>query len=623
MYENDKIISRLSWHGKDGHSTLIKIDWPIENSSFSNLTNSTMNSTPITPVTPIYDPLETDSEVSDTKISEAKKHTILINKDCSNCNEETCLKCELKATDYENVDTPEPSVESDISYKNLNRLSALSTSSSDHKKDDLKNMTSSHESSSSYTNSNHDNNEYETFNFTRPSYINLNTSSSKSSPGSPLKSPLKSTISITFRSPTNNKNTDRQTDRDSIYEDVVLDKNLSIVEEATVPQADACLPTQQACQPDNFEDLIILETPTENNQNGEPKENFENNAPIENDVDVYNQVKFFKKSIEEVNAMITEKEESNDRHYENFSFDPKNDYENINVDTLNISDELEIKEDNVPMDNGNHIKETKNLNVRELATRFESPTEPKGSFLDKFKTEIKNPSLEKKEQVEKVETTPNNYKLSKDSARSLDENAFIKEFGEKYRRKSLEVKEITNLPDLNLNIENNLNNEPITPTTENKISLIQRFNDKKEINTLNSDIEKKSNSFEPKDYEPEKKSSSNEHIAIDPETKSNDRIKFDPEKKSPNFETEKKLSRERIEKYKEERRNFLREKYSSQSFRSNPEQLTRIKIKKEVKDLSPKFERRNTVDLGQRTRFTLAKSANNLDISPKEENFDR
>lgn len=617
----------------------------------------------------MYDPLETDSELSETN-----KHTIKIQSDgCLNCAEGTCLKCELKATDYNHTDSLEPSpIHSDISYKNLNRLSAVSTSSSDRnsEKKDLKVMTSSHESSSTF--SSHHDELYECFNFTRPNYINLHSSSSKSSPSSPLKSPLKSTISITFRSPTKSKDSDR----DSVYEDIDLEKNLSIVEEATIPQSDASLPTQEACQPD---DLIILETPTETHF----------------DVDVYSQVKFLRKSIEEVNAMVLESpdkdkdvmeesvfltdelnylSESNNmteseidesqieyqetnhyeenhytpeksknhytpqdtnhyspeksknlynpeanhyspektknhqipdesdymaeeyqnhyipeeskNHYENVQF-KGNDYENINVETLKICDKLEI-EKNEPngcfdeFDNGNIKKvEAKNLNVRELAIRFESPTEQKGPFkFEKFKAEVKYPSLERKDDRIRVsvkcEAKPislKSYKLSKNSARSLDENAFIKEFGpDTDRRRSLEVKSVKVkpkiLPDLNLNTVQNENKGSVTPTSENKISLIQRFNEKRP-----------------------------------PEIKS-----------IIGFEDEKKLSRERIEKYKEERRNFLREKYSSQSFRSNPEQLTRIKIKKEteVKEL-PKFERRNTVDLGQRMRFSLAKSANNLD----------
>lgn len=594
--DTDKQTNRLSWHGKDGHSTLIKIDWPNEN-SVSTLTTSTMNSSPLTPVTPIYDPLESDSEVSQTN-----KHTIQIKSEvCDNCDEEKCLKCELKATDYENLkdfaenlhDSLEhsPLHSTDISYHNLNRLSAVSNSSnSDHtdkKKDDneaMKVMTSSHESSSSYSGSITKGDElYECYNFTRPNYINLQSSStSKSSPGSPLKSPLKSTISITFRSPTKMKSfEDTPTnDRDSVYEDIDLEKNLSIVEEATVPQSDACLPTQEACQPDDLQDLIILETPTETN--------------LDEDVDVYSQVKFFKKSIEEVNAMLLPE----DRHYENIAFEKQNDYENINVDTLKICDkDLDINEiDNTKdsMENGNF----KSMNVRELAIRFESPTEQKSQFtFDKFKAEIKYPSLERKDEKRVIEVkhefkpatvSPKSYKLSKNSARSLDENAFIKEFGNEHkdRRKSLEVKDTNKkLPDLNLNTVEQENKVIITPTTENKISLIQRF-DRPDIKSL---------------------------ITLD---------------------TDKKLSRERIEKYKEERRNFLREKYSSQSFRSNPEQLTRIKIRKDrddkiepcerLKEELPKFERRNTVDLGQRMRFSLAKSSNNLEsihspTSPEKE----
>lgn len=598
-FDTDKQSHRLSWQGKDGHSTLIKIDWPNEN-SVSTLTTSTINSSPLTPVTPIYDPLESDSEVS-----EANKHTIRIKSQvCNSCDEEKCLKCELKGTDYENLkefdnnlhDSLEhlehsPVHSTDISYQNLNRLSAVSNSSnSDHtdkKKDEndaMKVMTSSHESSSSYSNVSLTKGDelYECYNFTRPNYINLQSSStSKSSPGSPLKSPLKSTISITFRSPTKGKNfEDTPTnDRDSVYEDIDLEKNLSIVEDATVPQTDACLPTQEACQPDDVQDLIILETPTE--------------TSINDGIDVYSQVKFFKKSIDEVNAMLLPE----DRHYENIGFEKHNDYENINVDTLKICDkDVEINGfDNTKdcIENGN----IKQMNVRELAIRFESPTEQKSQFIfDKFKAEIKYPSLERKEDKKVVElkkkelkptVSPKSYKLTKNSARSLDENAFIKEFGTEpsNRRKSLEVKDASKkLPDLNLNTEEHETKVVITPTTENKISLIQRF-DRPEIKSL---------------------------ITLD---------------------TDKKLSRERIEKYKEERRNFLREKYSSQSFRSSPEQLTRIKIRKDredkvetcerLKEEVPKFERRNTVDLGQRMRFSLAKSTNNLEAihSPTSEDF--
>ncbi|XP_038219809.1 GTPase-activating protein CdGAPr [Zerene cesonia] len=368
-------------------------------------------------------------------------------------------------------------------------------------------------------------------------------------------------------------------ERDSVYEDVDLEKNLSIVEDATVPLTDASLPTQQACQPDFTEDLIILETPTETN--------------LDDDVDVYSQVKFFKKSIEEVNAMILESPERDD--YENVAFEPCRDYANVDVGTLGLCDRLDAggaKEiDSIEHENGNVVKPivaSKNLNVRELAIRFESPTELKGPFtFEKFRGDVKYANIDARDDEKRhvkppPPVSPKTYKLSKNScnARSLDENAFIKEFGaDKDRRKSLDVKDAKRtakfLPDLNLNTEiPEPKLDSITPTTENKISLVQRFDVKPDIKSL---------------------------------------IGFDAEKK---------LSRERIEKYKEERRNFLREKYSSQSFRSNPEQLTRIKLRKEENRVENerlsegKFERRNTVDLGQRMRFSLARSANNLDTIP-------
>ncbi|XP_032525830.2 GTPase-activating protein CdGAPr isoform X2 [Danaus plexippus] len=542
---------RLTWHGKD-HSTLIRIDWP-------ETPTPTTPTTPA-PATPLYDPLESDSEPSD-------KHTITIKNSCRNCDEEKCLKCELKAADYENVAAADLASlgSTDISYHNLNRLSAVSSSSASehtsHRRDDLmKIMTSSHESSSGYSNVSYKQDEpCDRYDFARPDYVNLSSSTSKSSPASPLKSPLKSTISITFRSPGRVQTPDYEpignedtptNERDSVYEDVDLEKSLSIVEEASVPQTDASLPTQEARQPGDYgrlaSDLIILDTPTD-------------------DRDLYSQVKFFKKSIEEVNAMILE------------TPDKEADYERVEFKTNNYSLD-ETEEDGHTEDgggsereNGNVITTSNNLNVRELANRFESPTEQKGAFtFDKYKTEDKHAAARRDDHQPR--TTARTLALARDTytltknvtARSLDENAFVKEFGsDRDRRKSLEVKDgqrqARGVPDLNLNTEDL---QTKTDTAEDRVALIQ--------------------------------GAGKEH--------------------------EKMLSRQRIEKYKEERRNFLREKYSSQSFRSSPEQLTRIKLKKsdhETRTDEPhKFERRNTVDLGQRMRFTLARSANDLDSIP-------
>lgn len=610
----------MSWHGTKEHSTLIKIDWPIENSS---VTASTFTSSSLTPTTPIYDRLETDSE------PETNKQTIRIEKECENCEvEKKCLKCELKeCPDYQNVKADfkigqpvkpfgmtladdqkslhsvDQSPLTDVSYQILNRLSAISTNSSNSDPNSAKKlvnhayenvvqddkrasvMTSSHESSSSYSNvsnSKHDDDLYECYSFSRPNYINLQSSStSKSSSTSPLKSPLRSTISITFKSPTKSTksmyeplHTSSNDDRDSVYEDL----DLSIVEHASIPDTDASLPTQQACQPDFNDDLIILETPTDDRPVIDTKDG----------VDVYSQVKFFRKSVDEVNALVSESPEKDEASaYENVPFPSVREikrvsYENVDL-AAQICDDTDRKsfvdekyKTTVENDNGNILKPlTTNLNVRQLANKFESPTEQKGPFgFEKYKVstverkkEEKNTDKSKKDVTIKIPTPPSPKAAKNSNARSLDENAFVKEFGsENTQRQDKEKYK----PDLNLNL--NLDSKEIsgtTPTTENKISLIQRFD-------INNEIES-------------------------------------------NVNTDVKLSRERIEKYKEERRNFLREKYSSQSFRtSNPvEHLKRIKVKKTDESPktqhSPKFERRNTVDLGKNARFSLAKSANNLD----------
>ncbi|CAG9577010.1 unnamed protein product [Danaus chrysippus] len=444
---------RLTWHGKE-HSTLIRIDWPDT------------PTTPPTPATPLYDPLESDSEPSD-------KHTLTIRSSCRTCDRETCLKCELKAADHENHE--------------LHRLSARSSSSaSDHTPHLMRVMTSSHESSSGYSNVSYKQDE------PYPRYVNLSSSTSRSSPPSPVRSPLRSTISITFRSPRPDDAPDYEpvgdehtptNERDSLYEDVDLEKSLAIVEEASVPQTDACLPDQEACQPASC-DLIILDTPTDH-------------------TDLYSQVKFFKKSIEEVNALILETSDK-EPHYE----------------PVEYTNTYRIREGGGG-ENGNVITTSNNMNVRQLANRFESPTEQKGAF-----------SYDKTDRGE--------------AARSLDENAFSKEFGtDGDRRRSLEGKDGRGgVPDMNLNTDTR------TRGAEDRVALVQR---------------------------------------------------------DARTHAENTLSRQRIDKYKEERRNFLREKYSSQSFRSSPETITRSRGRRSEEG------RTEETRGGEGRRLTLARSNTDLE----------
>lgn len=613
-----------------------------------------------------------------------------------------------------------------ISYQNLNRLSMLS---GDSGKGGL-----SKESTPTYSSHEQERTEeiYECFNFTKPSYVHLASSSDGSSPiSSPQnKSPLKSTINIVYKSPTKDNvtflknSTDKNVD-DRIYEDVENQDETPVVNKTTF--ADLSLQNNK----------IFSDTDKKN----EPGV----------DSDIYNKVKFFRQSVNEVNSLIMESEKentdgltyedsldantkfsSNDNgRYENVSYTQlpaeKHDYENVNMkcnsevltpltelcldrrlqDNKSNSDlkidhayeNFHVKIDNesvkhkpyklenvskVNMESKTVLKtlgesdkensdENENIaptcnefnkrsSVKQLAHKFESPTENKGPFFfdrssktnlstsEKIKEESsysfdRNKAVSFCEGRGKINMTgrtvpcvrARNNRLSKysNNARSLDENAFVKEFGSQAlhkdhisemqindqismnnRRKSLEALKCLNqpkkLPDLNLNIECNkkcpmrsdlslnltspLNDLvfkgtdrdgrllSITPTTENKISLVQaRFSPKKNRS----------------------KQSSNEFV-----NKSCDKLSSDT---SLDEDRKDQLSRERIEKYKEERRLILREKYSSQSFRGlNDLQLTAKKGSKIDDDefdgvqlRNPgKLERRNTADAAQRSKFS-------------------
>lgn len=624
-----------------------------------------------------------------------------------------------------------------ISYQNLNRLSMLS---GDSGKGGL-----SKESTPTYSSHEQERTEeiYECFNFTKPSYVHLASSSDGSSPiSSPQnKSPLKSTINIVYKSPTKdnvtflkNSSTDKNVD-DRIYEDVENQDETPVVNKTT------------------FADLSL--------QNNKLFSDVDKRNEPNVDSDIYNKVKFFRQSVNEVNSLIMESEKENtdglsyedsldadskytgndNDRYENVSYTQlpaeKHDYENVNMertpevltpltelcldrrlqDNKSNSDlkidhayeNFHVKIDNESVKNkpfkientskinidsktmlktlGESDKENSDENeniaptcnefnkrssVKQLAHKFESPTENKGPFFfdrlsktnlstsEKIKEESsysfdRNKAVSFCEGRGKINMTgrtvpcvrARNNRLAKysNNARSLDENAFVKEFGNQVlhkdhiseiqindqtsmnnRRKSLEALKCLNqpkkLPDLNLNIECNkkcpirselsLNltsphNEMvfkgkdcegrllnITPTTENKISLVQaRFSPKKNRS----------------------KQSSNEFV-----NKSCDKLSSDT---SLDEDRRDQLSRERIEKYKEERRMILREKYSSQSFRGLSDlQLTAKKGSKIDDDefegvqlRNPgKLERRNTADAAQRSKFS-PKDLKQCDVS--------
>lgn len=348
------------------------------------------------------------------------------------------------------------------------------------------------------------------------------------------------------------------------------------------------------------------------------------------DTNVYEQVKFLKSAVNELNEMIDEKdgeametehevpdfamheppqdslELDNDENegfksmYENVTQPkPPAFYENLDYKTeKDVKDgtlresgykEMEFKYEvptKIEIRSQNDGSSSNKKSVRQLANKFEtSPIEilPSFDFSQKGKREGNLPSP----------TTPNRVKvpmiskdLSPNITRSLDENAFVREFGS--IRKStvlapVEIKGVLiennnssrrksgdNLKPKMLNQPKKLpglkQNDPeyckqtvvvshkkesvappvppkITPTTENRISLIQQ-----NFASHLSDDERNS-------------TSSSGHTS------------------SLKMLGSCKLDRERIERIKEERRNQLQEKFRSESFRTEKDPTQKIKSK--------------------------------------------
>lgn len=276
--------------------------------------------------------------------------------------------------------------------------------------------------------------------------------------------------------------------------------------------------------------------------------------------------------------------DSNFLLYENVDLkQPEKFYENVVVNKEKKIEKVDIK--------------LNNFTVRQLATKFEtSPVEAKSPF-EFLKTKIQFKTENRKSSC--VIRANNSKQLNKTSiTRSLDENAFIREFGSQpninyiknikkiqemiiqsnenltSRRKSLEFispknlnppkrlpelidveKEICKISDKQSNLKLDLTkkfgnklhgtcNDKITPTTENRISLIQQ-----------------------------------NVTEIFPKTIEDDR------NSSIKVLENCKLDRERIDKIKEERRHQLNEKYRSESFRGEREyNKIKSKSKSELRD---------------------------------------
>lgn len=257
---------------------------------------------------------------------------------------------------------------------------------------------------------------------------------------------------------------------------------------------------------------------------------------------------------------------------------------------------------NDELESGNRVEESRDFsitNVRKLATKFEtSPIDVHPSY------DINNsPSRKSEVQLRKTSRNPDLYTIT----RSLDENAFIREFGsaKKFEEFNKSINEIADLANRRKSIDyskpKSLNQPKKLPglqpsnTQEKhdhcKKSAIGDVEHKLKLNITNED-----------DYVETQKSPSiisertplqNFNVRITPTTENRISLiqsNFEEKKlddgKSTSLSNLKalKLDRERIEKIKEERRHQLNEKYRSDSFRNlnNNVKITKDKSKTEL-----------------------------------------
>lgn len=275
-------------------------------------------------------------------------------------------------------------------------------------------------------------------------------------------------------------------------------------------------------------------------------------------------------------------------------------------------------------------------NVRKLATKFEtSPVDVKAPF-----DFTKSPSHRKAEvQLRKNNRNADLYTIT----RSLDENAFIREFGsaKKFEEFNKSINEIADLTSLSSNVSNRRKSIDYSkPKSLNQPKKLPGFNShipekhencRRSVDSDGGGHKLKLNIGDVHEYADSQRSPSvgsermplqTFNVRITPTTENRISLiqsNFDDKKTSSDDEKSTsttsltslkmlKLDRERIDKIKEERRLQLNEKYRSESFRNlnNNMKLTKLKSKQEINidefvDDSQRFKSksRNELDLDQ------------------------
>ena len=421
---------------------------------------------------------------------------------------------------------------------------------------------------------------------------------------------------------------------------------------------------------------------------------------------VYEQVKFFKNAVDQVNELVDEKEEDvtkdeaeaeeqyeivykNDdklimsdvqmadaKHqletHDSLEFDPNISlYENVevrrpakiyeNVQMPSSLNSSPVRQPKVSFDKNYAIDDLESqksspigiTNVRKLATKFEtSPVDVQPSF-----DFSKSPTHRKTEvQLRKNNRNAELYAIT----RSLDENAFIREFGSarKFEEFNKSINEIADLTSLCSDASNRRKSTDYSkPKSLNQPKKLPGFashipekheNCRRSVGDADGGGHKLKLNIGSSDETDSQRSSSvgsermplkTFNVRITPTTENRiSLIQNNFEEKKLSSDDEKststtsltslkmlKLDRERIEKIKEERRHQLNEKYRSESFRNlnNNIKLTKPKSKQEINidddfsdELSQRFKSksRNELDLDQPFSLinTTSSSTNNL-----------
>lgn len=311
--------------------------------------------------------------------------------------------------------------------------------------------------------------------------------------------------------------------------------------------------------------------------------------------------------------------------YENVELkQPGKFYENIVINKI-------ITEKNVDLPTKVDIK-LNNFTVRQLATKFEtSPVEAMSPF-EFFKTNIKlKPEIRKSPCVIRAN---NSKQLNKTSiTRSLDENAFIREFGSQpnidYVKNIKKIQEILNISNENISSRRkslefispkNLNPPKRLPELIDVEGEICKISDKQSM--LKLDLTKKFGNKLIATCNDKITPTTENRISLIQQNVSDNFTKTIEEDRNSSIKVLEscKLDRERIEKIKEERRHQLNEKYRSESFRGEREyNKIKSKSKCELRDLKDNEKcTTESLRLKSKSRGDIRCINDNSDKSPIE-----